>query len=91
MFGFEGMYGTTFLGMTLTPFVLGILVLWEAIWKGVGLWKSGRNNQVWWFIAVFIFNTVGILPILYLAFFQKKTKKVVKKAVKKKVKSRKRK
>lgn len=48
------------------------LIVWEAVWKGIGLWKSGRNNQLAWFIAMFIFNTAGILPIIYLAFFQKK-------------------
>ena len=50
-------------------------LIWAGIWKGIGLWKSGRNNQMIWFIAMFIFNTAGILPILYLAFFQKKKKK----------------
>jgi methionyl-tRNA synthetase len=48
------------------------LIIWEAIWKGIALWKSGRNNQLKWFIAVLILNTVGILPIIYLKFFQKK-------------------
>ncbi len=48
------------------------LIIWEAIWKGVGLWKSGKNNQLYWFIAMFILNTAGILPIIYLRFYQKK-------------------
>ena len=51
-----------------------ILVVWEFIWKGIALWKAARNNQKNWFIAVLILNTVGILPIVYLQFFQKKTK-----------------
>lgn len=50
------------------------LIIWEAVWKGIALWKSGRNNQLKWFIAILIFNTVGILPIVYLYFFQKKKK-----------------
>lgn len=48
------------------------LLIWELIWKGIALWKSGRNNQLKWFIAILILNTVGILPIIYLKFFQKK-------------------
>lgn len=40
--------------------------------KGIALWKSGRNNQLGWFIALFIFNTAGILPAIYLIKFQKK-------------------
>jgi methionyl-tRNA synthetase len=65
------------------------IMIWETIWKGIGLWKSGRNNQFGWFIFMFIFNTAGILPLIYLLFFQKNNelkKKVVKnqKVVKKK-------
>jgi hypothetical protein len=48
------------------------VVIWEMVWKGIGLWKSARNNQKTWFILILIFNTVGILPIVYLRFFQKK-------------------
>jgi hypothetical protein len=49
-------------------------IIWEAVWKAVALWKSARNNQLYWFIAILILNTVGILPIVYIAFFQKKKK-----------------
>ncbi|MFH1181958.1 MAG: DUF5652 family protein [Candidatus Woesearchaeota archaeon] len=52
--------------------LLVIAALWDMVWKGIGLWRAGRNNQLGWFVALFIFNTVGILPILYIAFFQKK-------------------
>ncbi len=49
-----------------------ILLVWSMIWKGIALWKSGRGNQLAWFVVLFIVNTVGILEIIYLAFFQKK-------------------
>jgi len=48
------------------------LIIWEAIWKAIALWKSARNSQLVWFIAILVINSVGILPIVYLAFFQKK-------------------
>ncbi len=48
------------------------LIVWSAIWKGIGLWKSGRNNQLAWFVTLFVLNTAGILPIIYLLWFQKK-------------------
>jgi len=51
------------------------LVVWSLIWKGIALWKTGRNNQLAWFVVILIFNTAGILPIVYLLFFQKKKKK----------------
>lgn len=52
--------------------ILSILLIWDMIWKGVAMWRASKNNQKNWFIAVFIFNTAGILPILYLKFFSKK-------------------
>ncbi|OGJ12186.1 hypothetical protein A3K62_02670 [Candidatus Pacearchaeota archaeon RBG_16_35_8] len=55
-------------------FVFILVVIWDLVWKGIGLWKSGRNNQLAWFVCIIIFNTIGILPIIYLAFFQKKRK-----------------
>lgn len=51
---------------------LAPLLLWEIIWKGIALWSSAKNNQLNWFIALLILNTAGILPIIYLKFFQKK-------------------
>ncbi len=48
------------------------LIIWELIWKGIGVWKSARNNQLIWFIVIIVFNTLGILPIIYIQFFQKK-------------------
>lgn len=52
-----------------------VLAVWDAVWKGIGLWKSGRNNQLAWFVCILIFNTVGILPIIYLCWFQKKKRR----------------
>jgi len=49
-----------------------ILTIWEGVWKGIALWKSGKNKQLPWFVCIFIFNTLGILPIIYLLWFQKK-------------------
>jgi len=50
------------------------LVIWELVWKGIALWHSARNSQKWWFFAILILNTVGLLPIIYLVFFNKKHK-----------------
>lgn len=52
--------------LILLPFII-----WEGVWKGIGLWKSAHNNQLKWFIAIFVINTIGILPIVYIYFFQK--------------------
>ncbi|MDX9913747.1 MAG: DUF5652 family protein [Candidatus Moranbacteria bacterium] len=47
------------------------LLIWELVWKGIALWKAAKNNQLNWFTALLILNTVGILPIIYIQFFQK--------------------
>jgi len=52
--------------------IIVLIAIWDAVWKAIGLWKSGRNNQLAWFVVLFIFNTAGILPIVYIVFFQKK-------------------
>ncbi len=49
-----------------------IVVLWTLPWKGVALWKSARQSQKWWFIALLVINTVGLLEILYIFVFSKK-------------------
>ncbi len=51
--------------------VLVLIILWSLPWKGVALWKAARNNQPAWFVALIIINTVGILEITYLFFFQR--------------------
>lgn len=57
------------IGLTILFF---LLIIWSMIWKGIALWKAGRNNQLVWFIALLILNTAGILEIIYLLAFQKK-------------------
>jgi len=51
--------------------VIVVLAIWDAVWKLIALWKSARNNQLAWFVCLAIFNTIGILPILYILLFQK--------------------
>jgi len=55
--------------------VLYALLIWELSWKGIALWKSAKNNHPYWFICILIINTIGILPIVYIAFFSKKSNK----------------
>ncbi len=64
--------------MELTSTMMSVLipaVIWDIIWKGIALWKTARKKRYAWFIALLVLNTVGILPIVYLLFFQKQNKK----------------
>ena len=51
--------------------VIILLAIWDGVWKLIALWKSARNNQLAWYVCLAIFNTAGILPILYILCFQK--------------------
>ncbi len=42
------------------------LMLWSLLWKGLALWHAGRRGQEWWFVALLLINTAGILEIIYL-------------------------
>ena len=65
--------------------IILILGLWELVWKGIALWYSAIKKQKIWFLCVLLFNTVGILPIIYLLIHKpwKERKTVVKKVIKK--------
>ncbi len=47
---------------------LGIifLIIWEAFWKGIALWKAAKRGDVKWFIPIFLINLFGIIPLIYL-------------------------
>ncbi len=55
--------------------IIAILALFEAVMKLIALWHSARRKQLAWFICIAIFNTAGILPIIYL--LTNKNKEVV--------------
>ncbi len=55
------------------------LLVWSMVWKGIALWRAGRNNQLAWFIILLIVNTIGILEILYIFIFQKDMNKQMRK------------
>lgn len=58
----------------LFPLIIPLVII-DVILKAVSLWKSARNNQLYWFVALAIINSAGILPLVYILFFQKKRKK----------------
>lgn len=48
------------------------LTVWTFVWQGIALWRSGKNNQFYWFLVNLILGYGGVFPILYIFFFQKK-------------------
>jgi len=53
------------------PAVLLAITAWTLVWKGIATWRAARNNQLYWFVALLLLNTVGILDIIYIKFFQR--------------------
>ncbi|MFA7708130.1 MAG: DUF5652 family protein [Candidatus Pacearchaeota archaeon] len=57
---------------TTATFVLVLLLsVWILTWKGFALWKSANKKSLIWFIVLLVFNTLGILEILYIFVFSK--------------------
>lgn len=73
------------LGAGFSIFIL-IAVAWTIFWKGWALWISARKGEFWWFIAMLVINTFGILEIIYIFVYKKmkfnfKTKKFEEKEI----------
>jgi len=64
-FGF-GIFGSVFF------LIVAIWFLFTIVLKGYALWHAAKLGQIWWFIALLIFNTLGILELVYIVFFLKK-------------------
>lgn len=48
-----------------------VIALWSLAWKTLAVWHAARNKQRIWMIALLLINTVGVLEIIYLAWFRK--------------------
>jgi len=52
--------------------LIAIVAIWDCVWKLIAMWKAARKNHLAWFICIFIFNTIGILPIIYILIHREK-------------------
>lgn len=66
--------------LALFPLIL-LAALWTLAIKGYALWHAARAGQKEWFIALLIINTLGILEIIYLAWFRPTSSQSEKSAV----------
>lgn len=55
-------------GMSPLLLTLAALAVVDLILKGFALWRAARMRLLWWFIAILIINSFGILPLLFLLF-----------------------
>jgi len=59
-----------------TLIFLGILLalIWSLIWKSWALWVAGTRKEKKWFIFFCLFNTFGLIEIIYIYLRNKKPK-----------------
>ena len=53
------------------PWVALPVLVWTLAWKGMALWKAARSSQKNWFVALLVINTLGVLEIFYLYFWDR--------------------
>jgi methionyl-tRNA synthetase len=53
---------------------LVILVAWSLAWKGIALWQAARLAHKWWFIAILLVSSLGVLEIIYIFLISSKYK-----------------
>jgi hypothetical protein len=58
--------------LALLPLLM-LAAVWTLIIKGYALWHAARNSQKWWFIALLVVNTLGVLEVIYLIWFRTPT------------------
>jgi len=60
-------------GLGIGLIILFVLIaIFDGILKVIGMWKAARRTQTAWFVCLLIFNTAGILPIIYFLTGAKK-------------------
>jgi len=60
--------------MTAHPVLVPLALVWSLVWKGFALWRSAELRQKYWFIALLLINSLGILEIFYLFVIARKYK-----------------
>ena len=60
--------------------ILVVASVWTLVWKAVALYRAGKLRHKGWFTALFFINTLGILEILYVAYFSKTERRMAKRS-----------
>jgi hypothetical protein len=74
--GIAPMFG---IGAAVFGTLVVIALIWSIAWKGFALWYAARSGERYWFVALMVVNTFGILEILYLFVFRKERWNIVSK------------
>ncbi|MBU1203566.1 MAG: hypothetical protein KKG60_00680 [Nanoarchaeota archaeon] len=61
------------MGVQFTGWMI-LVGIWDLVWKAIGIGNAAKRKHVAWAVVMVIFNTVGILPMVYMIFFRNKKK-----------------
>ena len=56
------------------PLLIALAIVWTLTWKGLALWRAAELRQKYWFTAILLINTLGVLEIIYLFIVTKNYK-----------------
>ena len=56
------------------PLWIGLAIVWTLFWKGLALWRAAHLGQKYWFVAILLINTLGLLEIIYIFLVARKYK-----------------
>ncbi len=54
--------------------LLFVLAMVDLVLKGWAMWRAARMSKNWWFVALLIVNSAGILPSIFLLMTNKQYK-----------------
>lgn len=57
--------------------VIIAISIFELIFKAKAMWRAARMSDKSWFIILLIFNTAGILPLIYLSMTKDKYRETI--------------
>jgi hypothetical protein len=50
-----------------------LIALFDVILKAVAIYMAAGRGDRWWALALLVFNTAGILPVVYMIFFARRS------------------
>ncbi len=62
--------------LNMNPYTILAIALWTLPWKAWALWLSARRGDIWWFLAMIILSTLGVIEIIYIFLIAKQSDKV---------------
>ncbi len=57
--------------------VIVAIAIFDTILKAKAMWRAARMSEKGWFICLFLFNTAGILPLIYLSSTKAKYRETI--------------